>query len=999
MPNYNISVVVDPSGAVQGVNVVESNLGRLPSKAKAIETAVQRAFDFNTGPAVAGTSAVDKALDGLKTSADNAGNAVNSAMDKAAAAAARANGRIINSNAQVRNSQLQLGQQFNDFATQVVSGGSVVTAFAQQSGQAAFALQGMNGWLGTVGRFLAGPWGTITLVATTVLAGMVSQMDLFNSELDKAVEKLKEDARQTQIDEQAKAIYARTLEGVTEALRKNEEALDKLNDTGKTAARLSLEKAIAAKAELQGIRETTQANIEKARSILAIERASDEGFSANEAIARESRIRERETQLDRLEASLKNIDKSVSKADSQISEALGRRVVEIAEERSTAVGRINAKYEDLIETTRKGATADEIANGILSQKVRRLKELEKAELDAARAAEKRTKVTNDGVARYRSQGQAIGIAGRELQRSGLRVSENEQFGGITPGAHKSSHINAIDVNQGRGIVEANVPDLKARFDELARRYQARGYRVLWNGQVYNAGGSGPSGPIRGSDKHYDHMHLEAPKSIVGRATDAANENQAISEFNREQQIAEQKSDFVTGVVDGAQQRGQGSVASSAEAQTARVFADYKRRFNEELGDADKARVAGAINDAVARETAAYFDEAYVKPLDRLSALQGRTGIDREVLNKQLEERTRLGRELTPVEAQQIENGIRQGDALSRQAEILESIRQPQQDYADRIAALNELLRKGEINQTSFNARVSELGSSARDALGDLPGADPNTGRSYSDIAARGEEEARYARELEVYQNNRAQLLALGLNYDALEVAAKRRHVQNLNNIDRERRSVALLAASDTFNSLADIARDSMGEQSAVYKAMFTVSKAFAIADSIVKIQQGIANALSLPFPANLGAAAAVAAQAASIISNIQAISLNFADGGYVSGPGSSRSDSIPANLSNGEFVVNAAATRSNRALLEAINSGRRPVVASADVSPSSGGSGDGGIHISVGDVIVQGGSGDGQEIGRNVKQALVSIVREELSTQKRSGGALTKQQSSVMSGG
>lgn len=32
----------------------------------------------------------------------------------------------------------------------------------------------------------------------------------------------------------------------------------------------------------------------------------------------------------------------------------------------------------------------------------------------------------------------------------------------------------------------------------------------------------------------------------------------------------------------------------------------------------------------------------------------------------------------------------------------------------------------------------------------------------------------------------------------------------------------------------------------------------------------------------------------------------FADGGYVSGPGSSRSDSIPAMLSNGEYVINAA---------------------------------------------------------------------------------------------
>jgi hypothetical protein len=48
----------------------------------------------------------------------------------------------------------------------------------------------------------------------------------------------------------------------------------------------------------------------------------------------------------------------------------------------------------------------------------------------------------------------------------------------------------------------------------------------------------------------------------------------------------------------------------------------------------------------------------------------------------------------------------------------------------------------------------------------------------------------------------------------------------------------------------------------------------------------------------------------------------MAGGGYVSGPGTSKSDSIPARLSNGEFVVNAAATKRNLGLLHAINSGR-----------------------------------------------------------------------------
>ena len=44
------------------------------------------------------------------------------------------------------------------------------------------------------------------------------------------------------------------------------------------------------------------------------------------------------------------------------------------------------------------------------------------------------------------------------------------------------------------------------------------------------------------------------------------------------------------------------------------------------------------------------------------------------------------------------------------------------------------------------------------------------------------------------------------------------------------------------------------------------------------------------------------------------------DGGLVTGPGGPRSDSILAFLSNGEFVVNAAATRANMPLLDAINS-------------------------------------------------------------------------------
>jgi len=47
----------------------------------------------------------------------------------------------------------------------------------------------------------------------------------------------------------------------------------------------------------------------------------------------------------------------------------------------------------------------------------------------------------------------------------------------------------------------------------------------------------------------------------------------------------------------------------------------------------------------------------------------------------------------------------------------------------------------------------------------------------------------------------------------------------------------------------------------------------------------------------------------------------FADGGFVSGPGTATSDSIPSMLSNGEYVVNAKQTRKFLPVIHAINSG------------------------------------------------------------------------------
>ncbi|MGV9540931.1 transglycosylase SLT domain-containing protein [Nocardia beijingensis] len=64
----------------------------------------------------------------------------------------------------------------------------------------------------------------------------------------------------------------------------------------------------------------------------------------------------------------------------------------------------------------------------------------------------------------------------------------------------------------------------------------------------------------------------------------------------------------------------------------------------------------------------------------------------------------------------------------------------------------------------------------------------------------------------------------------------------------------------------------------------------------------------------------------------------YAEGGWVFGPGGPTSDAIPARLSAGEFVVNAAAAAANPGLLQAINAsaGLRSVALPAGMTPRGG---------------------------------------------------------------
>ncbi|MFL9533181.1 tape measure protein [Acinetobacter baumannii] len=98
---------------------------------------------------------------------------------------------------------------------------------------------------------------------------------------------------------------------------------------------------------------------------------------------------------------------------------------------------------------------------------------------------------------------------------------------------------------------------------------------------------------------------------------------------------------------------------------------------------------------------------------------------------------------------------------------------------------------------------------------------------------------------------------------------------------QDRLNTQLMYGQQMTGSLTSMFGSMFGEQSKAYKIMFAADKAYAIAAAGIYIQQSIAKAASVGFPANIPLIASAIAQGASIIANIRAIKdQGFAEGGY-----------------------------------------------------------------------------------------------------------------------
>ncbi|MHB4813394.1 phage tail length tape measure family protein, partial [Klebsiella pneumoniae] len=354
--------------------------------------------------------------------------------------------------------------------------------------------------------------------------------------------------------------------------------------------------------------------------------------------------------------------------------------------------------------------------------------------------------------------------------------------------------------------------------------------------------------------------------------------------------------------------------------------------------------ATRLLDQINQQTAAM--QSQLDASDKLnSATQARIKFEQQIAD--LKSKTQLTADQKSIlsRSDEILQAYKQQEALQNSVKTLDDYRKMQEQVKTKDERTNDLLKTrlellekakatgqlkpGEYEKTRadiYQNTDMQLPSTVRNVVGNLT---PTGGRlsgtfegMQGQINEYGQAQQELQRWLAAQEEAYAKAGEITAEGEARMTSIRQRAADANQVIEAQKNTIISAATQSLFDSTAEIMRTGFGEQSAIYKVAFAASKAFAIADSMVKIQQAIASgAVSAPYPANFIAMASIAEQTASIVSNIQAVSgVGFASGGYT-GPGGMYQ---PAGIVHkGEYVFDQASTnRIGVSQLEALRNGQ-----------------------------------------------------------------------------
>ncbi|MCO0654261.1 phage tail length tape measure family protein [Klebsiella pneumoniae] len=388
--------------------------------------------------------------------------------------------------------------------------------------------------------------------------------------------------------------------------------------------------------------------------------------------------------------------------------------------------------------------------------------------------------------------------------------------------------------------------------------------------------------------------------------------------------------------------------------TAEQYAKNVSRINELYKDPKSPKTpkgkaytedaATRLLDQINQQTAAL--QSQLDASDKLnSATQARIKFEQQIAD--LKSKTQLTADQKSIlsRSDEILQAYKQQEALQNSVKTLDDYRKMQEQVKTKDERTNDLLKTrlellekakatgqlkpGEYEKTRadiYQNTDMQLPSTVRSVVGNLTPTGGRLSGTFEGMQGQINEYDQAQQELQRWLAAQEEAYAkageITAEGEARMTSIRQRAADANQVIEAQKNTIISAATQSLFDSTADIMRTGFGEQSAIYKVAFAASKAFAIADSMVKIQQAIASgAVSAPYPANIIAMASIAAQTASIVSNIQAVSgVGFASGGYT-GPGGKYQ---PAGIVHkGEYVFDQASTnRIGVSQLEALRNGQ-----------------------------------------------------------------------------
>jgi tape measure domain-containing protein len=364
--------------------------------------------------------------------------------------------------------------------------------------------------------------------------------------------------------------------------------------------------------------------------------------------------------------------------------------------------------------------------------------------------------------------------------------------------------------------------------------------------------------------------------------------------------------------------GVGDLAVGAGAKIGKIF---KGNLEAGTGAAEGAKKAtdllsgafGTVNTSA--DSASKKFAEITKGLQEQADILMLTGLESAQLSEQYKVQAQIGRALTDSERELLNSLVATNTTLTVRQDLLNSMQSPMENVKAQIEALNKLFMDGQIPLDQFNAKMKDLQTNALQLKLDQG----EGGFSEGFLSS---------------------LAKMSQGYNGLSAEIGKTTGDMLSNISNgfaDTMGQAIWQSEGLGESLKAVGRDAVSQlvsslikvgiqmvANAVLARTLGATNAAASTAEAATVTAAWTPAAVMASIGSFGAAAAIGIGAV-----LAAKAVGFRDGGFVSGDGTARSDSILARLSDGEFVVNAAATSRNRQTLERMNRGE-------DIAPRGG---------------------------------------------------------------